>query len=146
MSVINDRVDIAIAADADGIHFGQDDLPVDVVQRLQTKPMVTGLSTHSLDQLRSALQTKINYVGLGPVFPTTTKPDTQLVGLSYVRDAVTELGETGIYHVAIGGITLDNLHEVLNAGAKTVAVCSAVSESSDPEEVCRRFKGSILSC
>jgi len=145
VSIINDRIDIAAGAAADGIHFGQDDLPVDIARRLQTKPMVTGLSTHSLDQLNASIETKINYVGLGPVFPTNTKPDTQLVGLNYVRDAVARLHSTGIYHVAIGGITLDNLNDVLAAGAKTVAVCSAVSDSSNPRDTCKRLKDTIVS-
>lgn len=148
-SILNDRVDIAISSDADGVHFGQDDLPVHVGRKLQFKPMVFGLSTHCIEQLRSAIQIRPDYVGIGPVFSTTTKPSAQTVGLEYVRTAVEELEGTGIAHVAIGGITAQNVHEVINAGAKAVAVCSEVSRSADPMSHCRKLKDiiqSALSC
>lgn len=143
LSIINDRVDIAIAAGADGVHLGQNDLPLDQARKLQLAPLVIGKSTHSLEQLHAACEELPTYVSLGPVFATATKPTAEPVGLDYVKQATEILGGTGIGHVAIGGITLDNVEEVLNAGAKTIAVCSAVAEASDPTAACRALKEKI---
>jgi thiamine-phosphate pyrophosphorylase len=143
LSIINDRIDIAVAADADGVHLGQNDLPVECVHRLQTKPMIVGKSTHSVEQLRHACDELPTYVGLGPVFATPTKPDAPAVSLDYVKEAKAILSETGIYGVAIGGISTENVEEVLDAGADCVAVCSAVTNSSDPAGECRSLKSKI---
>jgi thiamine-phosphate pyrophosphorylase len=145
LCIINDRVDIAVAAGADGVHLGQEDLPVEQVRKLQLAPLIIGKSTHSIEQLRAACEELPTYVSLGPVFATGTKPGVAPVGLDYVKQAVKELADTGIGHVAIGGITLDNIEEVLKAGAKTIAVCSAVTEASDPKSVCRALKKKITS-
>jgi len=143
LSVINDRVDVAIAAGADGVHLGQNDLPLDCVRALQRKPMIIGKSTHSTEQLQAACQEHPTYVGLGPIFATGTKPTADAVGLEYIRQAKKILVDTGISHVAIGGITLKNVDEVLNAGAERIAVCSAVTKASDPEAVCKAMKAKI---
>ncbi|UCG59487.1 MAG: thiamine phosphate synthase [Phycisphaerales bacterium] len=137
LSIINDRVDVAAAAGADGVHLGQNDLPVEQARRLQLTPLIIGKSTHSLEQLRSACAERPTYVSLGPVFTTETKPGAAPVGLDYVTKAVEELAHTGIGHVAIGGITPDNINQVVKAGAKTIAVCSAVTGARDPAAVCR---------
>ena len=143
LSIINDRVDIAVASGADGVHLGQDDLPVEQVRKLQMAPLIIGKSTHSIEQLRAACEELPTYVSLGPVFSTGTKPTAKPVGLDYVREGVTELTGTGIGHVAIGGITLDNVESVLKAGAKTIAVCSAVTEANEPAAACRALKEKI---
>jgi len=143
LSIINDRVDIAVAAGADGVHLGQNDLPLDQARKLQLAPLVIGKSTHSLEQLHAACEQLATYVSLGPVFSTGTKPTAKPVGLDYVKQATEILGRTGIGHVAIGGITLDNVGDVLNAGAKAIAVCSAVAEADDPAEACRALKEKI---
>jgi len=143
LSIINDRADIAVAAGADGIHLGQNDLPVAEVRKLQTAPLIIGKSTHSLEQLARACDEPITYAALGPVFATATKPDAKAVGLEYVAKAVQQLEETGIASVAIGGITAENAKEVLAAGAETLAVCSAVTQASDPAEACRTLKQKI---
>ncbi len=143
LAIINDRVDIAVAASADGIHLGQDDLPIEQVRKLQQAPLIIGKSTHSIEQLHSACNELPTYVSLGPVFSTGTKPGVKPVGLDYVKQAVMELADTGIGHVAIGGITLDNVGDVLKAGAKTIAVCSAVTEAADPTAACRALKEKI---
>ena len=83
------------------------------------------------------------YVGLGPVYSTLTKPTAPPVGLDYVKQATNILNDTGIAHVAIGGITPDNLEEVLTAGAEAIAVCSAVTEAGDPAAACRMLKEKI---
>jgi thiamine-phosphate pyrophosphorylase len=143
LSVINDRVDIAVAAGADGVHLGQNDLPISQARRLQLAPLIVGKSTHSLEQLRAACKQRPTYVSLGPVFATATKPTAEAVGLDYVRQATEKLAGTGIANVAIGGITLDNVEDVLNTGATSIAVCSAVTESADPAAACRSLKGKI---
>ena len=143
LSVINDRADIAVAAGADGVHLGQGDLPVEQARKLQLAPLVIGKSTHSLKQLHATCREQPTYVSLGPVFATPTKPTAPAVGLDYVTQAKEVLADTGIGHVAIGGITLDNIDQVLNAGAATIAVCSAVTEAPDPAATCRELKEKI---
>jgi len=144
LSVINDRLDIALCAGADGIHLGQDDLGTNQARQLQLEPLIIGKSTHSLSQLRKALQEQPTYVSLGPVFATDTKPGTAEVGLGYVKESLGLLSGVEIHHVAIGGINLRNIDQVLHAGARTVAVCSAVCDAPKPEQMCRRLKERIL--
>jgi len=143
VSIINDRADVAVAAGADGVHLGQSDLPIEQARKLQLAPLIVGKSTHSLEQLRFACDELPTYVALGPVFATPTKPDAKAVGLDYVRTAAGILADTGIGNVAIGGITLDNVEQVLRAGAASIAVCSAVMKNSDPTAACRALKEKI---
>ncbi len=143
LSIINDRVDIAVAAGADGVHLGQNDLPVEYARRLQMSPLIIGRSTHSLEQLRIACDQRPSYVSLGPVFATPMKPSAEPVGLGYVSQAVKMLADTGICHVAIGGIKLSNIKDVLRAGAEAVAVCSAVTEASAPATACKALRKEI---
>jgi len=82
-------------------------------------------------------------VSLGPVFPTPTKPQIEIAGFDYVRTGLARLSETGVGHVALGGITRDNVDQVLGAGAERVAVCEAVTRAPDPGEACRRLKDRI---
>ena len=147
ISIINDRVDIAVAAGADGVHLGQNDLPLEKARLCQRTPLITGISTHSPDQLQSACNENPTYIALGPVFSTATKPAVKPVGLEYVEKAVPLLRDRSIASVAIGGITLDNIDQVLKAGAQAVAVCSAVTappRTSDPKAGCKAFKEKIL--
>jgi thiamine-phosphate pyrophosphorylase len=143
ISIINDRVDIAAASEADGVHLGQNDLPIKRAHRLQLTPMIFGKSTHSIEQLTAAITELPSYVSLGPVFKTPTKPDVEAVTIDYVKKAVPILSQTGINHVAIGGITIDNVENVLRAGARTIAVSSAVTHSPDPQAECRKLKEKI---
>lgn len=143
LCIINDRVDIAVAAGADGVHLGQNDLSAEQARKLQMTPLITGKSTHSLEQLQRTCAENPTYVSLGPVFPSVTKPSAEPVGLDYVRQATERLSDTGIGNVAIGGITPDNIEEVLKAGAGAVAVSSAVTEARDPAEAGRKLKAKI---
>jgi len=145
LSIINDRVDIALAVGADGVHLGQNDLPLAQVRKLQSVPLIIGKSTHSIRQLEHACRELPAYVSLGPVFSTGTKPHAAPVGLEYVRKGTETLTSTGIGHVAIGGIKLNNVQQVLEAGATTIAVCSAVTEAPDPTNACKRLKTKISS-
>jgi len=144
LSIINDRIDVAVAAGADGIHLGQNDLPIEQARKLLLTPLLIGKTTHSVEQLRAACGDNPTYVSLGPVFRTATKPTAEAVGLEYVKTGTAELADTGIGHVAIGGITLDNVREVLRAGARAIAVCSAVTEVEDPTAACRALKEKIM--
>jgi len=143
LSIINDRVDIAVASGADGVHLGQNDLPVECARRLQLAPLIIGKSTHSLKHLRAACEERLTYAALGPVFATQTKPTAEAVGLDYVRQAAKILSDTGVCNVAIGGITIDNVEDVLRAGAGAIAVCAAVTKASDPAAACRALKEKI---
>ncbi len=143
LSVIHDRVDIAVATGANGVHLGQSDLPVEQARNLQLAPLIIGKSTHSLEQLRTACEELPAYVALGPVFATETKQTAKPVGLDYVKQATELLVDTGIGGVAIGGINLDNVDDVLEAGARTIAVCAAVTKTKDVQGACRALKKKI---
>jgi len=143
LGIINDRIDIAVVAGADGVHLGQNDLPIQYARKLQLAPMIIGKSTHSLKQLRAACEQLPTYIGLGPVFATETKPTAPPVGIDYIRRATEILADTGICNVAIGGINLDNVEKVLSAGATSIAVCSAVTKADDPTVACRALKDKI---
>ncbi|MFN0110676.1 MAG: thiamine phosphate synthase [Blastocatellia bacterium] len=122
--IINDRVDVALTAGADGVHLGQKDLSVEEAREILGEDKIIGVSTHSLDQFKAALETSANYIAIGPVFLTKTKenPD-PVVGLDLLREAKA-LADRPI--VAIGGITLERAAEVIAAGADSVAVISAL--------------------
>lgn len=128
--IIDDFVDLAIAVDADGVHIGQDDLPVPVVRKLLGPDKIIGLSTHSPEQLEKAneIADLIDYIGCGPVYATNTKKTAVPVGLEYVKYA-TEHAKMPF--VAIGGIKEHNIHEVYNAGATTIAVVSDITSADD---------------
>ena len=145
LSVINDRVDIAVASGADGVHLGQNDLPIEQARKLQMTPLILGKSTHSVTQLTAAIAELPTYVSLGPIYSTPTKPEAQPVTLEYVKQALPILSDTGICHVAIGGITLDNIDSVLQAGVRIIAISSAVTASTDPQTACRKLKEKIAS-
>jgi thiamine-phosphate pyrophosphorylase len=127
--LVNDRVDLALAVEADGVHLGQGDLPPAVARRLLGPERLIGRSTHSLDQLRQAVSDGCDYVGVGPVYATPTKPGRAAVGLDYVRQAA---AESPIPFFAIGGIDESSLPPVLAAGARGVAVVRAITAASDP--------------
>ena len=127
--IVNDRADFALASGADGVHVGQDDLPVELARKVVGAGKWVGYSTHSLEQIALADQTSADYIAYGPVFATTSKetPD-PVVGIEGVRRA---RAATRKPLVAIGGITLENVSEVLGAGADTVAVISDLLRAPD---------------
>ena len=134
--IVNDRLDLALALGADGVHLGQDDLPPAAARPLLRPGMILGLSTHSLEQARAAQAAGADYVAVGSMFPTGTKPDFQLVGPELIGKL---RGEIGVPLIGIGGITHDNVAQVIRAGADGVAVISAVCAAADPEAATRRF-------
>jgi len=120
--IINDRVDIALAVDADGVHLGQDDLPPRRARELVGPDRILGYSTHNVEQALEADSTLVDYLAIGPVFQTTTKEKADpVVGLEMIRELKSRLTKP---LVAIGGITLETAPAVINAGADSVAVIS----------------------
>ncbi len=132
--VVNDRVDLALAVSADGVHVGQEDLPPDVVRKLVGDKMFIGYSVNSVDKLKEVEHLPIDYIGFGSVYETTTKANYKLVGIEGLRQAV-KLTSKPI--VAIGGITHYRVAEVLSAGAKGIAVVSAILGFEDVEKATR---------
>ncbi len=139
--IINDRVDIAVAVDADGVHVGQDDLPVEVVRRIIGNGKIVGLSTKTLEQVVEANTLPVDYIGFGSVFPTTTKKDATLSGIEMLREAV-KLSIQPV--VAIGGINAENVDSVLQTGCENVAVVSAVFSADSPFKAAQLLKQKIL--
>lgn len=134
--VVNDRIDLALAVDADGVHLGQGDLPPAVARKLLGPERLLGRSTHAIGQLRQAVQDGCDYVGVGPVNATPTKPGREPVGLDYVRQAC---AESPIPCFAIGGITAAEIPAVRQAGGSRVAVVRAITEAADPGAASRRL-------
>ena len=135
--VVNDRVDIAIAVKADGVHLGQDDLPPGKARMLLGEDRIIGFSTHTLDQALEANSAPVDYIAIGPVFPTSTKenPDA-IVGAADIREVKSRISKP---LVAIGGITLESARSVIDAGADSVAVISDLLAATDITERTRRF-------
>ncbi|HET9925452.1 MAG TPA: thiamine phosphate synthase [Methylomirabilota bacterium] len=139
--VVNDRADLALAADAGGLHVGQDDLPALEARRLLRPGMILGVSTHDEAQARRAVADGADYVAIGSIFPTATKAGFQLVGPDLIRRVRPVVP---VPLVGIGGITADNAPTVLAAGADGVAVISAICAAPDPEAATHRLLERIL--
>jgi len=136
--IINDDLNVAMECDADGIHLGQDDLSISEAKARWDAHKIYGLSTHTMKQALQALELSPDYIGIGPVFPTQTKTDT---------DPEVGVAETGriaqavsIPSVAIGGINAKNLSEVLKAGTRNYCVVSAVNHSENPRDAIRELQ------
>lgn len=139
---INDRVDIALAVEADGVHVGQDDLPVAEARRLVGPKMLVGVSVATEEEARQALADGADYVSVSPVFLTPTKPDAEKdVGLQGVTRIRRALPDTPV--LAIGGIDPSNARAVVEAGADGVAVVSAIMSVDDPTEASRRIRAEV---
>lgn|ERR1700681_769910 len=135
--IINDHPAIAIAADADGVHLGQDDLPPDVVRALPGfEGRLIGRSTHSMEQARAAMTEGADYIAVGPVYPTPTKAGRPAVGAGLVSQVASIIDRPW---VAVGGIDHDNAPDVIAAGARAIAVVRAVYDAADPAEAARRL-------
>jgi len=140
--IVNDRVDVAIMSDADGVHLGQDDLPVYEARKLMGDDKLIGVSVHNVKEAVTAMNDGADYLGVGSIFTTSTKPD-----------AVQGLGLDAIYNirkavdlpiVAIGGINMGNVQDVIRAGADSAAVVSAVVGKPDISKACHDIRDLIL--
>jgi thiamine-phosphate pyrophosphorylase len=139
--VINDRIDIALACGAQGVHLGQSDLPVEVARRLLPPEVFIGWSVETMDDVAHAADLPVDYIGVSPIFATPTKTDTAapwgLTGLHQVR------AKSDLPLVAIGGINLSNARDVLDAGADGLAVVSALCGAASPTLAAQSFKNII---
>lgn len=138
VSIINDRPDIALLAGADGVHVGQGDLPAVEVRKIVGPDKIVGVSTHHLDQVRKAVLDGANYIGVGPIFKSTTKPRDILPGLEYATQVAR--AELPIPAMGIAGISIDRLDQVLATGLRAVAVSGAVIAADDVRSAAREFK------
>ena len=127
--IINDRPDIARLAEADGVHLGQEDMPVKEARRILGPDGLIGVSTHDLDQVRQAILDGASYLGVGPTFPSATKQFGAFPGIDFVRQA---MAETTLPAFVIGGVTLQTLDAAIAAGARRVAVSQAIAQAVDP--------------
>jgi thiamine-phosphate pyrophosphorylase len=141
--IINDRVDIALALGADGVHLGQDDLPPEQARKILGENAIIGFSTHNVKQAVSAVKLPINYLAIGPIFATKTKenPD-EIVGIESIEKVRQAIGNFPL--VAIGGFTSENFQDVLDAGADSVAIISYLF--SDAEKIAEKMRILIDSC
>ncbi|MBW1888654.1 MAG: thiamine phosphate synthase [Deltaproteobacteria bacterium] len=139
--IVNDDVDLAMILDADGVHLGQEDIPIRYARPLM-KDKIIGISTHSLDQVNEAVEGGADYIGVGPIFETVTKEDREeLVGtdlLLKTRDICP------IPYVAIGGIGKDNIESLLKTGCKRAAIISDILLAPDVEKQCKFLKNRLL--
>ena len=137
MFIVNDRIDVAIAAEADGVHLGQDDFPIPLARELLGEGRVIGGSAATFEEVLKCLEQGVDYVGFGPVYPTTSKDDAGPVsGLDILKKAVEA---SSIPVIAIGGVVAENTPEVMRAGAHGIAVISAVCCRDDPERATREL-------
>ena len=142
VAIVNDRADIAVLAGADGVHVGQDDMPAAEARRLAGDDVLLGLSTHSPEQLDAALAAgDADQLSVGPVWETPTKEGRPAAGLDYVRHAARVAGERPWF--AIGGIDLDNVSEVIAAGASRVVVVRAIRNADDPRPAAAALRAAL---
>ena len=140
--IINDRVDVALAADADGVHLGQDDFPIAWARRLLGRDRIIGISTHNLEEALQAEKDGADYIGIGSAFPTTTKSDARpLAGLELITDIKRNVN---IPVVAIGGINAENAAQVREAGADCIAVISAVVSADNIRKAAKNLREKFL--
>ncbi|MFE0026045.1 thiamine phosphate synthase [Amycolatopsis sp. NPDC059021] len=139
---VNDRADVAFAVGADVLHLGQDDIPVSLARRILGDDVVIGRSTHSPEQAAAAAgEPGVDYFCTGPCWPTPTKPGRDAPGLGLVRS--TAASGTSRPWFAIGGIDLDRLPEVLDAGASRIVVVRAITEAEDPTAAARALRSAL---
>ncbi len=135
--IINDRIDIALAVDADGVHVGQDDMPFDIARKILGEDKIIGLTVHNTEEAILGAKLGADYFGVSPIFSTTTKKDAgKPAGIDLIKK-VKEIVKTPL--VAIGGINYENVDEVLEAGVVNIAVISAIVTKENVEEECKKF-------
>ena len=139
--IVNDRVDIAIAAESDGVHLGQEDFPIPLARELLGKDRIIGGSATTMEEARICLSEGADYVGLGPVYPTTSKEDAGPVrGIDFLKKVVETIP---VPIIAIGGVDAGNIPAVIGAGAHGIAVISAVCCQNDPEQAARALHDAL---
>jgi thiamine-phosphate pyrophosphorylase len=139
--IINDRLDVALAADADGLHIGQSDMPYETARRLLGRNKIIGLSVENMEQVHEANNLDVDYIGISPVFSTSTKTDTakpfEIDGIRQIMNVTKHPA------VGIGGINRDNAAAIMQAGANGIAVVSAICSANNPREAAIELKNMI---
>ena len=135
--LINDRIDIALAVDSDGVHIGQDDMPADVARRIIGDEKILGVSASTIDEAIKAEEDGADYIGSGAVFPTSTKDDADSVPKELLKEIVESIN---IPTVAIGGITLENASLLKDTGIAGFSVVSAIMSADNPKEASKKLK------
>lgn len=139
--IINDKLDVALALNADGLHIGQDDTPVQLARKLLGDDKFLGLSCHSVSQIKKAQKEKIDYCGFGPVFKTATKPKVKPRGLKQLEKALS-ISRLPVF--AIGGVTKNNLKTLFHSNATRIAICRDICLSRDITKTTKKIKESLL--
>ena len=139
--ILNDRIDIAQIIDADGVHLGQDDIGIKEARNILGDKMIIGISTHCPEQAKKAVEQGADYIGVGPIFTTPTKPGRTAVTTEYAKWVAKNID---IPWYAIGGIDLDNVQEVLDAGAKRIAVVRAIINAENPSKAAKEFLEKLI--
>ena len=134
--IINDRVDVALAIDADGVHVGQSDMPCDITRKLISENKILGVSAATIEEAKKAENNGADYIGTGAIFPTTTKDDAPSVTKKDLSDIVNSIN---IPVVAIGGITIENANELKNTGISGLSVVSAIMNAEDPKKASEKL-------
>lgn len=136
--IINDHIDIALAVNADGVHLGQDDLPLKEARQIIGDDKIIGISTHRIEEARAAQEGGADYIGVGPIFPTQSKKDVVApVTTKYIEQVAKEIT---IPFFAIGGIKRHNVDQVIQAGAKRICMISEIVGADDVRGVCQFFR------
>ncbi len=139
---MNDRPDLAVLSAADGVHVGQDELSVKDARAIVGPHALIGVSTHNIEQARRAVLDGADYIGVGPTFPSDTKKFESFAGLDFVRAVVAEIALPAF---AIGGITLDNVSQVISAGLSRIALSGAIVNAPNPTTASRDFLAKLES-
>jgi len=137
--IVNDRPDIAVLSAADGVHLGQSDMSVADARRIVGFDLLVGVSTSRIDEARAAVRAGADYLGLGPMFASTTKPKERLAGPEYLREFLADPVTSARPHLAISGITPESVGELARLGCRGIAVSSVVCAAEHPDEVCRQI-------
>ncbi len=140
---MNDRADLAAAADTDGVHVGQEELPVAQTRQIVGPSRLIGVSTHSIEQARDAVTDGADYIGCGPVFAGRTKTFESYAGTDFLKEVAREIE---IPAFAIGGIDASNINQVVRAGFHRVAVTGAVRDADDPAAAAKALKRTLVPC
>ena len=135
--IINDRIDIALAIECEGVHLGQDDMPVEIARKILGKDKLIGVSAHNIEEAKKAVLDGADYIGSGAVFPTSTKNDASDVPIEKLKDITNSIN---IPTVAIGGIKSENIKQLENTNISGISVVSAIMESENPIKASEKLK------
>ncbi|MEM6468513.1 MAG: thiamine phosphate synthase [Planctomycetota bacterium] len=141
--IVNDRPDIALASGADGVHLGQEEIPIAAARELLGQEHLIGISTHSVSQVHEAIDAGADYIGCGPTFPSRTKSFASHTGIEFLKQVHEATREKPRPAFAVGGVDESNIQQVLTSGFHRVAVTAAIQQAADPPEAARRIKRAL---